>query len=104
MTNAVANTANAFTKSNLKHFIHRVKPVTWAVMWLLLVSSSTLLNNVGEFKYIGAYGELQDEAYTDLGCGQSDVDYCLDTNRYDGPVANGCFFIHPPCQFCEPEI
>ncbi|MFT5888151.1 MAG: iron complex outermembrane receptor protein [Zhongshania sp.] len=39
MTNAVANTANAFTKSNLKHFIRRVKPVTWAVMGLLWVSS-----------------------------------------------------------------
>jgi iron complex outermembrane receptor protein len=41
MTNAVANTANAFTKSNMKNFIYRVKPVTWAVMGLLLLLLSS---------------------------------------------------------------
>ncbi len=50
----------------------------------LIVSAST---DAGEFKYIGAYRELFDSAYTDLGGGLGSPDYRLDTHRYDGPAA-----------------
>ncbi|WP_373079998.1 TonB-dependent receptor [Zhongshania sp.] len=51
----------------------------------LIVSAAT---RVGEFKYIGAYRELFDSAYTDLGGGLGSPDYRLDTHRYDGPAAD----------------
>lgn len=43
--------------------------------------------DIGEFKYIGAYRELMDAAYTDLGGGLGAADYRLDTNTYNGPAA-----------------
>lgn len=43
---------------------------------------------VGEFKYIGAYRELFDSAYTDLGGGLGSADYRLDTNYFDGSAAD----------------
>ena len=50
----------------------------------LIISADT---GFGEFKYIGAYRELKDAAYTDLGGGLGAPDYRLDTNSYDGPAA-----------------
>ena len=43
---------------------------------------------IGEFKYIGAYRELFDSAYTDLGGGLGSPDYRLDTNYFDGSAAD----------------
>jgi iron complex outermembrane receptor protein len=43
---------------------------------------------VGQFKYIGAYRELFDSAYTDLGGGLGSADYRLDTNYFDGSAAD----------------
>ncbi len=40
-----------------------------------------------ELKYIGAYRELSDAAYADLGGGAGSTEYRLDTNVYDGPAA-----------------
>jgi iron complex outermembrane receptor protein len=41
-----------------------------------------------EFKYIGAYRELDDHYYTDLGGGAGSTEYRLDTGAYDGPAAD----------------
>lgn len=38
-------------------------------------------------KYIGAYRDLLESFYTDLGGGAGSTAYRLDTNRYDGPAA-----------------
>lgn len=40
-----------------------------------------------EIKYIGAYRDLIDREYADLGGGKGSLDYRLDSNRYDGPAA-----------------
>ncbi|MEX1669012.1 TonB-dependent receptor [Zhongshania guokunii] len=44
-------------------------------------------SRLGELKYIAAYRELLDSAYTDLGGGLGAPDYRLDTHRYDGAAA-----------------
>ncbi|MFA5938028.1 MAG: TonB-dependent receptor [Sinimarinibacterium sp.] len=54
----------------------------------------TLTAPLGDFelKYIGAWRELRDEEYADLGGGAGSTTYRLDSNAYDGPaatVANG---------------
>ena len=41
-----------------------------------------------DFKYIGAYRELDDYTYSDLGGGKGSPDYRLDTQAYSGPSAN----------------
>lgn len=38
-------------------------------------------------KYIGAYRELYDASYADLGGGDGSTEYRLDSNAYDGPAA-----------------
>lgn len=40
-----------------------------------------------QLKYIGAYRELYDAAYADLGGGIGSLDYRLDSNYYDGTAA-----------------
>lgn len=40
-----------------------------------------------ELKYIGAYRQLLDAFYTDLGGGAGSTDYRLDTGAYSGPAA-----------------
>lgn len=40
-----------------------------------------------DWKYIGAYRELDDGTYTDLGGGAGSTRYRLDTHIYDGPAA-----------------
>ncbi len=40
-----------------------------------------------EFKYIGAYRDLTDMEYADLGGGLGSSEYRLDSNAYDGPAA-----------------
>jgi len=55
----------------------------------LVIHADTAL---GEIKYIGAYRELFDSAYTDLGGGLGAEAFRLDTHRYDGAaaqIANG---------------
>lgn len=41
-----------------------------------------------DLKYIGAYRDLKESFYTDLGGGAGSTDYRLDTHRYDGPAAD----------------
>lgn len=41
-----------------------------------------------ELKYIGAYRELTDKQYADLGGGLGSLEYRLDTGVYDGPAAD----------------
>ena len=50
----------------------------------------TLLAPVADFelKYIGAYRELTDLEYQDLGGGAGSTLYRLDSHRYDGPAAD----------------
>lgn len=40
-----------------------------------------------ELKYIGAFRDLRDEEYADLGGGLGSTSYRLDSNAYDGPAA-----------------
>ena len=40
-----------------------------------------------QLKYIGAYRELYDASYADLGGGGGSTEYRLDSNVYDGPAA-----------------
>lgn len=40
-----------------------------------------------DLKYIGAYRDLKESFYTDLGGGAGSTAYRLDTHRYDGPAA-----------------
>lgn len=40
-----------------------------------------------EFKYIGAYRDLRDRQYADLGGGAGSMNYRVDTHVYDGPAA-----------------
>jgi iron complex outermembrane receptor protein len=40
-----------------------------------------------QWKYIGAYRELTDETYTDLGGGAGSTDFRVDSGAYDGPAA-----------------
>ena len=40
-----------------------------------------------ELKYIGAWRELRDEEYADLGGGAGSTTYRLDSHVYDGPAA-----------------
>ncbi len=41
-----------------------------------------------ELKYIGAWRDLTDRQYADLGGGAGSTSYRLDSNAYDGPAAN----------------
>lgn len=62
-----------------------------------LEESSTLINGHAlsvqrefddfDVKYIGAYRDLHEAFYTDLGGGAGSTNYRLDTHRYDGPAA-----------------
>ena len=43
----------------------------------------------GEFKYIGAYRELRDASYADLGGGAGSTEFRLDTHQYQGQATDG---------------
>ena len=44
--------------------------------------------DAGEFKYIGAYRELSDSSYADLGGGAGSTEFRLDSHGYDGQATD----------------
>jgi len=55
-----------------------------------------------QLKYIGAYRDLRDASYADLGGGRGSVDYRIDTHRYDGIASDQ--FLGGPTPLVIPEI